>query len=119
MRSPGAVGRKGKPDLPVREAIAELAQKADINRISWRGRERGERDDIEVMIERNPLLAKFGALDVALPPLAFLQPTQAGEAALVDAVMELLPAKRKIRRSLLGQRHVHRADAGARLGRCL
>ena len=79
----------------MREAIAELAQKADINRISWRGRERGERDDIEVMIERNPLRAKFGALDVALPPLAFLQPTQAGEAALVEAVMELLPASGK------------------------
>ncbi len=88
----GAVGRKGKPDLPVREAIAELAHKADINRISWRGRERGERDDIEVMIERNPLIAKFGGLDVALPPLAFLQPTAAGEVALVEAVMELLPA---------------------------
>jgi 23S rRNA (uracil1939-C5)-methyltransferase len=91
----GAVGRKGKPDLPVREAIAELAQKADINRISWRGRERGERDDIEVMIERNRLIAKFGALDVALPPLAFLQPTAAGEAALVEAVMELLPESGK------------------------
>jgi 23S rRNA (uracil1939-C5)-methyltransferase len=91
----GPVGRKGKPDLPVREAIAELAQKADINRISWRGRERGERDDIEVMIERNRLIAKFGALDVALPPLAFLQPTMAGEAALVEAVMELLPASGK------------------------
>jgi len=91
----GAVGKKGKPDLPLREAIAELAHKADINRISWRARERDQRDDIEVMIERNPLIAKFGALDVALPPLAFLQPTQAGEAALVEAVMELLPASGK------------------------
>jgi 23S rRNA (uracil1939-C5)-methyltransferase len=91
----GSVGRKGKPDLPVREAIADLAQKADINRISWRGRERGERDDIEVMIERNKLIAKFGALDVALPPLGFLQPTAAGEAALVEAVMELLPESGK------------------------
>jgi len=91
----GSVGKKGKPDLPVREAIAELAQKADINRISWRGRERGERDDIEVLIERNKLIAKFGALDVALPPLAFLQPTAAGEAALVEAVMELLPESGK------------------------
>jgi 23S rRNA (uracil1939-C5)-methyltransferase len=91
----GAVGRKGKPDLPVREMLAELAQKADINRISWRGKERGERDDIEVMIERNKLIAKFGALDVALPPLAFLQPTAQGEAALVEAVMELLPGSGK------------------------
>jgi 23S rRNA (uracil1939-C5)-methyltransferase len=38
------------------------------------------------------MIAKFGALEVALPPLAFLQPTQAGEAALVEAVTELLPA---------------------------
>ncbi|HEY1505864.1 MAG TPA: class I SAM-dependent RNA methyltransferase [Stellaceae bacterium] len=89
----GAVGKKGKPDLPVREAIAELAQKVDINRISWRARERDRRDDIEVMIERNPLIARFGALEVALPPLAFLQPTQAGETALVEAVMALLPAR--------------------------
>lgn len=43
------------------------------------------------MLEVSPLRAKFGALDVALPALAFLQPTTAGEAALVDAVMELLP----------------------------
>ena len=91
----GPVGKKGKPDLPVREAIAELAHKADINRIAWRARERGERDDIEVMIERNPLTATFGALDVALPPLAFLQPTAAGEAALAEAVMEALPASGK------------------------
>ncbi len=91
----GPVGRKGKPDLPVREAIAALAQEADLNRISWRPRERGERDDIEVMIERNKLIAHFGALDVALPPLAFLQPTAQGEAALVEAVMELLPDKGK------------------------
>ena len=91
----GPVGKKGKPDLPVREAIAELAHKADINRISWRARERDQRDDVEVMIERNRLIAKFGALDVALPPLAFLQPTQAGETALVEAVMELLPASGK------------------------
>jgi 23S rRNA (uracil1939-C5)-methyltransferase len=91
----GPVGKKGKPDLPVREAIATLAREADINRIAWRGRERGERDDIEVMIERNPLIAHFGALEVALPPLAFLQPTAAGEAALVEAVLELLPARGK------------------------
>jgi 23S rRNA (uracil1939-C5)-methyltransferase len=34
-------------------------------------------------------------LDVALPPLAFLQPTEAGAAALVEAVLELLPASGK------------------------
>jgi 23S rRNA (uracil1939-C5)-methyltransferase len=37
------------------------------------------------------LRARFGDLDIALPPLAFLQPTQAGEDALVESVMALLP----------------------------
>jgi 23S rRNA (uracil1939-C5)-methyltransferase len=91
----GAVGKKGKPDLPVREAIAALAHEAKIARVSWRPREKGEREDIEVILAIEPLRARFGALDVALPPLAFLQPTQPGEAALVEAVMELLPAQGK------------------------
>jgi 23S rRNA (uracil1939-C5)-methyltransferase len=85
----GPIGRKGKPDLPVRESIAQLARDLDINRISWRAR---ERDPVEVMLEINPLRATFGALTVTLPPLAFLQPTPAGEGALVEAVMELLPS---------------------------
>ena len=42
-------------------------------------------------MERYPLTASFGVLNVPLPPLAFLQPTEAGERALVDAVLELLP----------------------------
>jgi len=88
----GPVGKKGKPDLPVREAIAALAQQARVNRIAWRAK---ERDSAEVIIEMSPLRARFGALDVALPPLAFLQPTQAGEDALVAAVMELLPPSGK------------------------
>jgi 23S rRNA (uracil1939-C5)-methyltransferase len=85
----GPLGKKGRPDLQVHEAVADLAHTAGISRISWRLR---ERDSAEVLLEINPLYAKFGALNVALPPLAFLQPTEAGERALVDAVMELLPS---------------------------
>jgi len=88
----GGVGKKGKPDMQVREAIASMAHNSKINRISWRAR---ERDPIDVMIEIEPLRAKFGELNVSLPPLAFLQPTKAGEKALVDAVMELMPEKGK------------------------
>lgn len=84
----GPIGKKGKPDLQVREAIAQMAHKSKLNRISWRMK---ERDHVEVMVEVNPLRTKFGRLDVALPPLAFLQPTKAGETALVDAVMDFLP----------------------------
>jgi 23S rRNA (uracil1939-C5)-methyltransferase len=74
----------------VHEAIAQLAQKAGVDRISWRPR---ERDAPEVMLEVRPIVARFGPLAVALPPLAFLQPTKAGEAALVGAVMAALPER--------------------------
>lgn len=86
----GPVGQKGRPDLAVYEAAAELAHAAKIARIAWRPREHAE---AEVLLEVTPLLAKFGALTVALPPLVFLQPTKAGEEALVAAVTVALPKK--------------------------
>ena len=86
----GPIGKKGPQDLQVHEAIAALAQALKLARISWRAR---DRDEPEVMLEVNPLRARFGALDVNLPPLAFLQPTQAGEDALAAAVMAPLPKK--------------------------
>ncbi len=85
----GPVGKKGHPDLTVLEAGAQAADALGLNRLSWRAR---DHDTPEQIVERAPFLARFGALDVPLPPLAFLQPTKAGEAALVDAVMTHLPA---------------------------
>jgi len=84
----GPVGKKGYPDFAVHEAVAALAQQAKVSRVSWRGR---DRDEPEILLEISPLRARFGALEVPLPPLAFLQPTAAGEVALASAVMELLP----------------------------
>ncbi len=84
----GPVGEKGVPDLQMHEAAADLVQASGISRMSWRAR---EHDEAEVQIEIRPLQAKFGSLDVALPPLAFLQPTLVGEHALVAAVMDVLP----------------------------
>jgi len=84
----GAVGKKGRPDLDVFETVGQLAQDLKIDRVSWRAREHGE---AEVMVEVNPLRAVFGRLHVVLPPLAFLQPTKAGEDALMSAVMDALP----------------------------
>lgn len=86
----GRVGTKGEPDLAVREAVAELVRKTKVSRVGWRAR---GRDAVDIIIEREPLLADFGALSVPLPPAAFLQPTLEGEQALVQAVMGLLPAK--------------------------
>jgi len=85
-------GPKGKTGLELHEAVAHLIQTAGISRLSWRRR---DGDEPEVMLERAALIATFGALNVALPPLAFLQPTKAGEDALVRAVMEVLPAHGK------------------------
>ncbi len=87
----GPIGQKGKPDLQVREALADIARQGKIARIGWRGR---DRDAIEVMIENETPTASFGVLQVPLPPAAFLQPTLEGEKALVDAVMALMPQKK-------------------------
>jgi 23S rRNA (uracil1939-C5)-methyltransferase len=84
----GPVGKKGRPDLNVYEAAAQLAETLRLNRLAWRAR---DTDEPEVMVERAPFIATFGELKVALPPFAFLQPTDAGERALVAAVMEALP----------------------------
>jgi 23S rRNA (uracil1939-C5)-methyltransferase len=84
----GPVGRHGVPDAAVREAMTTLADELGIDRLSWRA---NLGDVPDVIIERQPLHARFGPLDVALPPLGFLQPTPAGEAALVAAVLDALP----------------------------
>jgi 23S rRNA (uracil1939-C5)-methyltransferase len=84
----GPVGKTGKPDPQVRDAIARLARDATASRVSWRA---NLGDAAEVIVDSGPLRAHFGDLGVNLPPLAFLQPTQAGEDALVGSVMNLLP----------------------------
>lgn len=88
----GPIGKKGRPDLEVHEAMAQIVQAANIARVSWRA---NERDIPEIIVEASPLHAAFGVLRVALPPLAFLQPTSEGESALVAAVMGLLPESGK------------------------
>lgn len=84
----GPVGERGTPDAAVREAMTTLADALAIDRVSWRAT---LGDAPAVMIERGPLRARFGALEVALPPLGFQQPTPAGETALVAAVLDALP----------------------------
>jgi len=84
----GAVGPNKRPTLRMLEAVAELVQNTNIIRFSWRGR---QKDDPEVLVEREKPHTRFGDLAVNLPPLAFLQPSVAGQAALVDAVMRYMP----------------------------
>ncbi|MBS0123730.1 class I SAM-dependent RNA methyltransferase [Thetidibacter halocola] len=68
----------GKPvDLAT---LAEIAREQDLARIAW---------DDEVLTRRPPY-QRFGGVDVVPPPGAFLQATAAGEAALRDAVVQIL-----------------------------
>jgi len=88
----GLVGKTGKPDGNVREACAAIFRNTNVQRISWRAR---DRDEFRILNTRAPLTTQFGKMRVTLPPMAFLQPTKEGETALVNAVMELLPASGK------------------------
>ena len=67
-----------------------LAGEAKIARISWQElrKGRGAGGEVELVAEFAPVRAVFGGIDVTLPPLAFLQASRAGEAALVAAVLE-------------------------------
>ncbi len=67
-----ARGGKGI-DPTLFQALADLAHRHDLARLSWEG---------ETVAERRPAMQVFGAARVAPPPGAFLQATAAGEAAL-------------------------------------
>ena len=45
-------------------------------------------DGLETIWQPDPPTARFGDIAVEVPPFAFLQPTEAGQAALVEAVRE-------------------------------
>lgn len=90
----GPVGARRVPDLPVREAMATLVQACGIARLSWRLR---ERDAPEIMIAATPVIKAAGDLFVPLPPGAFMQPSAAGEAALIAAVTAPLAGRTGLR----------------------
>lgn len=86
----GPIGATGKPEAAMRDAIAQFAAAANAGRIAWR---LNLGDVPEVLLETRPLYARFAALEVALPPLAFMQPTASGARALTQAVMAALPPR--------------------------
>lgn len=72
----------GKPaDGPVLISLAQMAERYDIARLTW---------DDETISMRRPPIQRFGNADVVPPPGAFLQATTEGEAALVEAVKEVV-----------------------------
>ena len=80
--------RDGKPlDQSLFSDLARLAEEGDLARLSWNG---------EVVAARRPPARRFGPARVVPPPGAFLQATDAREAALVAAVTEAVGAARHV-----------------------
>lgn len=71
-------------DLRARETLASLAAGQPVARVSW---QEDERAPVEPVAHRRPVALTFGALSVVPPPGAFLQASEAGEAALQAAVL--------------------------------
>ncbi len=80
------------PNLAAREALAALAEAQDLARLSWAGRATADAaPEPEPVVTRRLPLLRFAEVAVAPPPGGFLQPTAAGEAALVARVLAYLP----------------------------
>ena len=74
-------------DLAARQALAALAETADLARISW-----AEPDGVaEPVALRRPPRVTFGGVAVEPPPGGFLQPSLEGEGALTRLVLGSLP----------------------------
>lgn len=76
----------GAPDAAARAALAGFARSAGLARLSW-SRPGEEAEPIATL---SPPSLRFGAATVRLPPGAFLQATEAGEAAIATAVLAAL-----------------------------
>ncbi|MCJ8138324.1 class I SAM-dependent RNA methyltransferase [Falsirhodobacter halotolerans] len=78
----------GKPlDAALHGMLAQLAESQGLARLTWEG---------EVVALRQPPLQRFGAAPVAPPPGAFLQATEAGEAALLAFVTRTVDGAKRV-----------------------
>lgn len=80
------------PGLRAREALAGFAAEADLARLSWApaGRSGAAAEPEPLAMRREPVV-HLGPVAVTPPPGGFLQPTAAGEAALVETLLAWLP----------------------------
>ncbi len=70
--------RGGKPlDGPLMATLGQEAERLKLARLTWDG---------EVIAQRDPPVQTFGTAKVTPPPGAFLQATQEGEGALMEAI---------------------------------
>ncbi len=75
------------PSLADREALAAFAAAQDLARIAWCP---NEATPAEPIVQRRTPKIAFGQVEVALPPGAFLQASEAAEAAIRGAVDEAI-----------------------------
>ena len=80
-----------EPTLTERETLAAFAETIDLARLSWR-----YDDGLDPIAWRRPALVRFGTVNVAPPPGAFLQASKAGETAIVHAVVTELDSVRRV-----------------------
>ena len=81
------------PDLAQRERLAAFAADHDMARVSWQA---PDGEPPEIVVQRRAAQAVFGGVAVDLPPGAFLQPSAAGEAMLIDTVVAATAGARRI-----------------------
>jgi 23S rRNA (uracil1939-C5)-methyltransferase len=74
-------------DAPSQMELARICEAAGFARLTWNG---------EMVAMRHAPMLRFGRAMVAPPPLAFLQATAQGEAALLAAVRRVVGPARKI-----------------------
>ena len=87
------IEQAGKPPgAAARTQLIGMAGEAGILRVSW-AKPRGEPEPIAIL--GTPQM-RFGGIAVDLPPAGFLQPSAAGEAALVDAVGRATEGRKRI-----------------------
>ncbi len=79
------------PDTADRSRLADFARAAGVPRIAWRPLKPG--GPPETVCAVAPVRHELSGVMVSPPPDAFLQATREGEAAIVRAVMDAVPAK--------------------------
>ncbi len=80
--------RNGKPlDADLRIGLAQLLGKYEVARLTW---------EDELIAMEQPPTQVFGKAQVCPPPGSFLQATKDGEAALLNAVLEITKGSKRI-----------------------
>jgi 23S rRNA (uracil1939-C5)-methyltransferase len=109
------------PSLEDRTALTGFARAQGLPRVSWaHGGDRPGADGAETICQFRPAATALSGITVRPPPGAFLQATEAGERAIVDAVLRglraRLPARGRIAELYAGCGTLTFALAGAHAG---